>query len=818
MNTLWFDLRYTLRLLARSPGFSALCISVIALALGLALTIYVLVNNQGMKSIPVPNGDRYVAVQFVLKENQQVLWGDRFGSYSVERFFQRSNSYDYIGAASMHGNISLDDGEITESIYGAAISPKLLRLSGVVPLLGRNLHDDDARVGADPVVIIGHDLWQNQYAGRSDIIGVQARIDSVVSTIIGVMPKGFSYPLDHHLWKPLQFPETSIPGENDFYASPIGILKEGISLQEARLEAATIAQELENEFPDDYGGLSATVMPYVYSASTNDWSMMTAVMISAAVAILLLACMNVGNLLLVRANERNQELVIRSALGGTRGRIIQQVLLESFLLCFFGGIIGLTLGSYGADFVRYQTEVVVGSSYLPFWMTFEIDTEAIAIAVIATLSIWLIAGGIPAWSASKIEISSALSASGKGISSKGNGRLSKVLVGTEVVCSFFLLLLSGAFVASVHMNNQADYGFSTENSITGFVLLDHLKFEKPVERSNYFSTLRSVIKSEPGVEDITVTGALPGMRARRVGYSVEDRDLKVDDRYPEQFLIPVARNYFTFMQVDLLEGRQFNSVDNEKSLPVVIVEKGFAKKMWPNESPVGKRLQLNPDEKKYGPDKHWVTIIGVISHIDQGQSNERYKGFTSLYSPIEQTQPKFAHFIIRYAQQPKKFEKPIKRAASRADRDVPLKQLRPLGAALFLNTKILQTLSELFVVIAMIGIVLAGTGIYGVVSRTVFLRTHEMGVRRALGFSDEATLRLFLRQGVIYLLIGAAIGGSGAILATYALTSEFPNLLDTIVLVSLVVSVLMTILVMVACYIPARRIIRLEPAEALRYE
>ena len=818
MSALWFDLRYTLRLLGKSPGFTALCVLVIALALGLALTIYVLVSNQGLKPIPIPNGERYVAHQFIDTKHKQTLWGDRFGPYTVETILQQSNSYEFIGAAFLHGSVTLSDGEITEAPFGTVITPRLLQLTGVVPLMGRNLLDSDALPEAEPVALIGHTLWQNYYAGRKDIIGHRSRVDGKMHTIVGVMPEGFAYPLDHHLWKPLQFPIDSKPGANELYLTPIGILKEGVSIEQATSELETIIANLANEYPDEYKNHSAKVVPYVFSASANNWTTMNAVMLGAAVIILLLACLNVGNLLLVRANERTQELVIRSALGGTRGRIIQQVLMESFVICIAGGALGIWLGTYGAQFIQYQTEVVVGSSYLPFWMAFEISSEMIALAILATLFIWLLAGGIPAWRASNLEINTALSGGGKGVTGKGSNKVAKTLVATEVICSFFLLVLSGAFVSAVHFSNQIDLGVSTENSVTGFVRLEGEKYEQDINKYQYFKNLTTALNDDPRIINATLTSALPGMSFWTTHFTVDDRDLKIKGEYPEQILIPVAANYFQSMDVALVAGRHFSESDNEDSLAVTIVEQSFAEKMWSQQSALGKRIQVNPDKEKYEVDQQWLTIVGVIKHIDQGQSFQRYRSMTSLYLPLAQETPIFSHFVVKFSEQPKQFEKLIKHIASRVDRDIPVKRVRSLGDSLFLNTKILQTLSELFVVVALIALVLAGTGIYGVVSRTVLLRTHEMGIRRSLGFTDSDTIRLFLRQGLFYLLAGALIGGGGAVVASYLLTAEFPNLLDYIFSIVIIITLLMSALVLLACYLPARKMVAMEPAAALHYE
>ena len=818
MNTLWFDLRYTVRLISRSPGFAALCVLVIALALGLALTIYVLVSNQGLKPIPIPNGERYVALQLIDKKSNRTLKGDRFNAHIVQTLQGRSSSYEYLGASRIHGFVTISDGEITESPFGVEIAPRLMQLTSVVPLMGRNLVEGDALPGAEPVALIGHKLWQNYYGGREDIIGHRSRIDARMHTIVGVLPKNFSYPLDHHLWKPLQLPANSLPTEHNFHLTPIGILKPGITIDDANLELAAIMDQLAEEFPDEYGRFSADVVPFVHAASAMDFSTTNTIMIGAGFIILLLACLNVGNLLLVRANERTQELVIRSALGGTRWRIIQQVLLESLLICLAGGALGLWLGFYGAKFVKYQTEVVVGSSYLPFWMSFDIGSDIVLLAIAITLIVWIFAGGVPAWLASQLQINTALNGGGKGVAGKGNSKIAKILVAAEVTCSFFLLVLSGAFVTSVHLANQIDYGVPTENFVTSIISLKGTNYEDDVARYQYLRNLEEELLSQPGIVSVSYTTALPGMGRWQAPYAIEDRDLKAGGNYPRQMPIFVDDDFFQSVGVPLLDGRHFSETDMQGSLGVAIVEQAFVEKMWPGQSALGKRIHINPEGDNGGYLQQWVTIVGVISHIDQGQANGWAKGITSLYMPMSQTAPSWAHMLVQYAEQPRNFQTTIKKAATRVDRDISLRVIRSLEESLFLNTKMLKALSELFVGVAMIALVLAGTGIYGVVSRTVLLRTHEMGIRRALGFTDRGTIRLFLRQGVFYLIVGAALGGGGALITSNLLAAEFPTLLNSIFSITIFITLTMTGLVLGACYIPARKIVSLEPSAALHYE
>jgi predicted permease len=818
VSTLWFDLRFTLRLLGRSPGFAALSVLVIALALALALTIYVLVRNQGIGPLPLPNGERYVALQQVYQDSGRTAYGDQFHTDTLQALLTRARSYEVLGAANMQGSSTLNDGETTESPWGTAISPELMRLTGVEPLMGRSFTEQDSEPGAPLVALVGYDLWQTFFGARPDIVGYRVRIEGEMHTVIGVMPEGFRYPVDHHLWRPLKLPPNSLPGDHSVHYTPIGILKPGVSMAEASREAADIVAELQRQYPDDYENVSAKAIPYVDAASVTDFGVMNVVMLAAGTSILLLACLNVGNLLLVRASERNQEMVIRSALGGTRARIMRQILMESLLISLLGGGLGLWLGTYGARFVQYQTEVVVGSTYLPFWMRFDISTDVLLIAAGATLLIWLLAGGIPAWRASRTQINTVLASGRKGVASRGNSRVSASLVAAEVVFSFFLLVLSGAFVASVNMASGVNFGVPSENTVAAIIVFDEKRYPQASDRLRFIDNLQAKLEAEPGIRHATFTTVLPGMGWWRAAFDLPDLDLQQAGELPQLQGIPISTDYFPNFGLPLLEGRNFAATDTVENLQVAIIDSTMAEHFWPGESALGKRVKINPEETPGRPPTREVTIVGVIAPIDQGQALGRSRGIFNLYHPLAQFTPDFGYMVVRFEQQPKTFEHLIRSVATRVDRDIAITWVRPLSEMMSLNIRILQTLSELFIAVALIALVLAGTGIYGVVSRSVLLRTRDMGIRRALGQTDRDTVRFFLRQGGVFLLFGAVLGGGSAIVAAWLLTSEFPNLLDSMVSIVIIIGVVMIALVLGASYLPARKMVRMEPAVALHYE
>jgi len=468
--------------------------------------------------------------------------------------------------------------------------------------------------------------------------------------------------------------------------------------------------------------------------------------------------------------------------------------------------------------VKYQTEVVVGSSYLPFWMRFDISTDVLLIAASATALIWLLAGGIPAWRASRAQINTVLAGGTKGVASRGNSRVSTLLVAAEVVFSFFLLVLSGAFVASVNMASGVNFGVPAEDTVAALIMFDTKRYQHASDRLRFIENLQAELEADPAIRHATWTTALPGAGGWWAAFDLPDLDLRQLGELPQLQGIPVSTDYFESFGLTPLEGRYFTATDTADNLQVAIIDSTMAERFWPGESALGKRVLINPEEIPGRPPVRDVTIVGVIEPIDQGQALGRSRGVFNLYHPVSQFTPEFGFMVVRFEQQPKTYEYLIRTIATRVDRDIVLSFVRPLDASMSTNIRILQTLSELFVIVALIALVLAGTGIYGVVSRSVLLRTREMGIRRALGQTDRDAVRYFLRQGGVFLLVGAVIGGGGAIAAAWLLTAEFPSLLDSMVSIVIIIGVLMIALVLGASYLPARKMVRMEPAVALHYE
>ena len=811
MSALWYELRYALRLIRESPGFASLCVMIIAMGMGLSIVMYSSIKSAAYEELPVADGDRFVALLTRDRDTRLASAFRTMDAYAFRHVRDNLQGFDSVHAYRT-GPATLSDGSVAERFVAAEVEPTLLAATGAKPALGRSLQASDAQAGSEKVVVLGHHVWRNYYASDPGIVGKPSRINGQLHTVVGVMAQGFKFPVTHDLWLPYRPPVDAQPtGERNL--DVVGVLSASTTVADADRRVRESFTALARQFPAAYGDREAMAVPYVQAFMAN--AMLAVYMLVAAtVTVLVLVSVNVGNLLLVRANERVGELAIRNALGASRARLAQQVLLESLLVCLLGGLLGLCLADLGIQFIR--TEYILsegGASSLPFWIDFRIDAQMILVSAAAVLVMWLIAGGSAAARVVRNDLGAVLESGNPSASAGGNARLGKALVGLEVVLSSFLLIVSGSLVAAVRDAGATDFGTATEGYMTANVSLPAAQYASPRARLEYFRNLEQELGETPGVRGAGLATALPSQAALEVRFNLDDRDLKRENRYPTQGLAWVSTRYFEVMQVELLQGRGFSPEDDAGVDGVVIVDEYFARQMWPGENVVGKRVQVSPDSGG-----EWLRIIGVVPHIIQGQPLRLDNPRTTLYRHIAQATPAAASLAVRVSGEPVSLLPAIRRAAKAADQLVPLEDEQPLEDLIRSSIGAVRVLSQVFMGVAVVTLLLGATGIFGIVSRAVVVRTPEMGVRRALGLTDRGVRMTFLKEGLWYLGSGITIGGALGVITTNMLADVFTEVMGFLPYVLVAVSLSIGLVILLACHIPATKIVRLEPSAALRYD
>ena len=807
----WYELKYALRLIRKTPGFISLCVTIIAMGMGLSVVMYSVIKSSAYADLPVRNGERFVSILTLEKETRVESAFKTMDEYAFNYLRQNLREFERVHAYRTH-LATLSDGPVAERFSAAEVEPGLLKATGAATFLGRSLQVEDTNLGSENVVVLGYNVWKTYYASDPDVVGKISRINGRLHTIVGVMEEGYEFPVAHELWFPFRIPTNAQPSAvRD--VDVVAVLAPKMEIGDVNHRVQEVFDSMAHEYPEYYGAREAFVVPYVQAFLAN--SMLAIYMlIAVTITVLVLVSINVGSLLVVRANERIHELAIRNALGASRSRLAQHVLLESLIVCAAGGIVGLCLADLGLQVIRAKYILSdTASSFLPFWIDFVVDGQMTLVCTGVVMAMWLVAGGTAAARVIRSDLSEVLEGGNKGSSPSGKGWLGKVLVGLQVVLSSFLLIVSGALVMAIQDAQNTDFGTAIRGYMTANLSLSTAKYDSSQSRADYYGDLHRELSLIPGVKGVAMSSALPSQSAGEVAYNVNDRDLLRDNRYPKQGIAWVSTNYFDVMQVRLVQGRGFSPEDDTHLEGVAIIDEIFAMQMWPGESVIGKRIQIAPEG-----DSEWLRIIGVTPHLIQGQPLGLDKFRTTIYRHVAQSPPRSISVALQVDGEPKSYITEIKLAASRVDREIPVEGARPLDDLIRSSIGAVRFLSQVFMGVAIVTLILGAIGLFGIISRAVVVRTGEMGIRRALGLTEMGVRMTFIREGLWYLVLGMGIGGGLGIVATNMLAGIFTEVMRFLPNVTLVVSISIGFVILLACHIPAGRIVRLEPGVALRYD
>ncbi len=816
MNKLLHDFKFTSRLLAKSPSYTGISVLVLVIGLALYLCVYSLRYNFEFKPLPFEGGDRFVGITTIAEQTDTGYFGNNFDGYAFNYFNERLTTFEHFGAFDME-TTALTDGDYARWFIGARIMPHLLQETGVQPFMGRLLSEEDAIPGAKPVALLRYNIWKNYFAADPNIIGTTTSIGGIRHTIVGVMPKGFDYPNSLQVWLPLDIGNAPEPTAPTLHV--IGKIKEGVSLTDANKELNQILSELINEYPEFYvhaPTAEAISLPQAVMGSSGIRDLMSIV----ANFTLALAILNLASLLFVRALTREKELAVRSAVGASGFQIAKQILLESLLIC----MLGLVLSAVIADVALYYFERVLTDLYntggvtngLPSYVDLTIDWRAFLIAVSTTGFIWLASGLWVAYRAARIDSNSVLAANGKGSNQPVNNWLVRAIISIDVTVSCFLLIVCCLLVFSIVRSYQNDYGTSVENYFTAFITLSDERYPEAEQRLRFLENFHNELSYQAEFENVTFTTTPPGRRGMQASFSLEDRDVSVNQHSPSNALVAIAPNYFDSLEIELLEGRSFSNGDDKNSLPVAIIDEMLANRLWPNESVLGKKLQLKLNGQEFS-----VTLVGTASHAAQGTPYGEYDlKFPIVYLPIKQfTRNRFTVAVklkpsVSYIQA----ERALRESLKRLDREIALQAPLPLEFFTRFQLSFMTIPIQFAVAFVIATLVFAVIGIYGLIARSVMLRTTEVGVRKAVGATKLKILWIFIRQGLIYISLGVVIGGAAALIASNLLTEYFTDILSEAFLAFTTVTLVIGALVLLASYLPARKALALEPGDALRDE
>jgi putative ABC transport system permease protein len=809
MMRLWQDFRFGVRMLGKHPTLSVIAILTFGLGIGLTTTVCSVVNGALFKGLPFEGADRVVALV-----NSNPASNIRRMSVSVHDFAvwrERQTVFQEMGAWTITP-VNLAWGEDHPERFSAGtFSTGVLVILGVKPVLGRIFRAGEDAPGADPVIILGHDVWRDRFNRDPDVLGKTVRANGVNRTIIGVMPERFAFPNREQIWIPLPInPLATKRGEGPNY-NLLARLRDGVTVREANAQAATIAQRLAHEYPESNRDLKSTVMPFTESALGPEIHAILYTMLGAGVGVLLIACVNVSNLLLARISLRMREVAVRIALGAARSRVVMQLLAEVLVLAIAGGALGMLFSAFAMEWFLSA----IAADPPPFWITFEIDLRLMLIVTAVTFGSSILSGIIPALQATRANAVEILKDESRGSTGFRMGRFSGVLVIAEVAGSCCLLIGAALMIKSVVQLKPLTLPFQVEKIFTARINLPRTPYKDSAECIRFYEQLLPRLEQLPGVEAATLSDGLPAAGNGTIAFQVEGKSYSREADYPIAREGIVTPGYFQTFQTRLLQGRDF-SVSDRPGLPAVaIVNTSFARTYFADENPLGRRFRKGRGVAA----NEWLTVVGVVPDmLMQGLGNNDQSP-AGYYIPIAQSDvTNFVSIALRTRGEPSSMAAPVREAVVALDKDLAIYQVLTMREVIRTQSWFYTVFGTFFMAFGCIALFLAIAGLYGVMSFAVSQRTREMGIRMALGARGPQLVQLTMKRGVVQLALGLAIGFLLALLAVSPLEVILYKVdpRDPLVLITVLASLAGAGLL--ASYLPARRVRKINPVIALAVE
>ena len=822
MRTLIQDIRYGFRMLLKNPAMTAVAALTLALGIGANTTIFSAVNGLMLRPLPVANADRLVVF-----DGQAQGAANSFGQFPFPDFqdirSQADGFSDVLGyTLSLAG---MESGGKVEPVLYSYVSSNFFQTLGLKPALGRLIYGAESeKRGTENVVVLGHGYWKKRFNSDPSIVGQQIKMNGHPVTVIGVAPEGFhgTYALvDMQAYLPFGMRTLWITGNKDDYWTKrndgdvklLGILKPGVSRQQAQVSANVVAQRLNKEFPETHKGITYRLYPERLARPdpdpANGMLIVGVLFMVLAGMVLLLACSNVANIVLVRATSRERELAVRTALGAARSRIVRQLLTESLLLAFMGAVLGTVVGVWAT---RLISSIHIAVADIPIRFDFSFDWRVFSFGLAIALITGLLVGLAPAWRAARSDFNQVLHEGSRGILGSGKSRVRSALVIAQVAVSLVLLVVAGLFVRSSQNAEHTYLGFDPHNVLNFTMETRTIGFDK-TRAEQFFHEMEDRVRVLPGVQSVSVAASVPMGYSNQGGHVFAEGQAQASkEAAPTAFYNVVDPAYFTTMRVPLLRGRPLTEQDTDKTPQVAVINEAMAGKLWPGQDPLGKRFSAT------APSGPFIEVVGVTK---QGKYNDPVDTTTMFYyQPIAQNFTSFVTLQLRTAGSPESLIPVVEQQIRSLAPTLPLTDVQTMEQSLGgANGFFLFRMGSRFtVVLGLLGLVLALVGVYSVISYAASQKTHEIGVRMALGAGRGDILKMVLRQGLV--LVGAGVF-AGLVLSFLAgrgigslLVGVSPS--DPVTLIS--VALLLAVVGLVASYIPARRAMNTEPLRALKYE
>ncbi len=838
LDSLRQDLRIGLRVLIKEKGFCALAVTVLAVGICAVATQFSVVNGVMLRGFSFSTADRLMGVRFIDPDPTRVnFFGppNQIFTLDLQEVAANQKSFEAIAGYISGSTVNITYSGVPKRYTGAYVTEDFFKVLGIAPIIGRDFTAADNTAGAEKVTLISHLLWRRDFASNPNIVGTSVRLNGKSATIIGVMPPGFAFPQNEELWVPFYNEFVPRPrnerGAAGQQAAVMALLKRDVSIEQANSEITIFAQRLAKEFPETNARfIAGQVQPLIKNFTPNGLRDLLFAMLAVCALVLLLACANVMNMQFARATLRAKELAIRSSLGATRSRLVRQMLTESLLLASLGAVIGVALSFYAIDLVEAAARNL--QNPIPSYMTFRMDGVVLATVVLVTVLAAVVSGVLPAWMASRAQAVDALKESGRGNTSRAVSLVTRGLVVVQILITCLILVASLLYFQSIVRQQNLNHGYDTRGVLSARMALMDAEYPTADARRQFYDRLVRELRTAPEIEAVALTTRQRMVFPGFARIELEGRDYVEDRDRPFVCYDQVTDGYFATLGIKLTEGRDFTTEDVDIKLPVAIVNTGFARKHFGNESAVGRRFRtVGNNGKLFGP---WRTIVGVVADTRvpppfNVPDLEDYGFFLPYYStPFGPAVPRLAAAqFTTVVVKPRgtaaaTFATPLNRIVNRVDPNLPLYFVDTpanLIDAFLGQNRIIATMFSLFGIVATL---LASVGLYGMMSFSVNQRTQEFGIRMALGADNRRILGMVVRQGGLQFALGlfSGLGLCVAIALAFrqGISTQLVGISPTDPMTYFAVAALLGTVSLIATLVPAFRATRVDPMTALRAE
>ncbi|HEX6716249.1 MAG TPA: ABC transporter permease [Pyrinomonadaceae bacterium] len=833
MNSLFNDLQFGVRMMGRNPVFTLIAVVTLALGIGANTAIFSVVDAVLLRPLPYPEANRLVFLWSTMNALGVPRSTSALPDYHGWR--DRNKSFESLGAF-YYGDFNLSTAnQQPERIQGAYITANLFQVLRISPQRGRLFAPEEEQFGKHRVVLLSDKLWQRRFSRSESVLGSEIRLAGENYTVAGVMPRGMPF-FDNlpevELWAPMAFTKDDNKAtRNNHFINIVGRLNPGVTVAQAQSDGNTVAQAMA-EFDSGDKALGALVVPLQEQISGESRKALL-VLLGAVGFVLLVACVNVANLLLARASARSKELAIRASLGASRARIVRQVIVECLPLALIGGLCGMLLATWGINLIS-----TLLPASLPRGNEIAVNARVLGFTFGLALLTILMFGLLPALQSASTDLRDAMNeGGGPGFGTRKQGRLRRALIVAEVALALVLLVGSGLMLRTFIKLRRVDVGFNARNVVTMRVPLPDAKYPEPLSIKDlrdpaglgFSDQLLARVSTVPGVEAATIATSLPLGAGEEWGkfFSIEGRTATAIEQVPLVRFTLISSDYFRTFGIPVRQGRAFTSNDKSDSQPVAIISETLAKRFFAGESPIGKTIFMGPPEHLLPPDAQGSenrfirrTVVGIVSDVKGRSLNEDPPAL--VYAPLSQYRREGwtngLMLAVQTTTPPETVVSAIREQVRQLDADQPITNVRTMDDLLSRSLSSAKFSLSLLGLFAVLGLLLAAIGIYGVMVTAVTQRTHEIGLRMALGAQGRDVLWLVIRQGMFPVLIGVATGLGAALGLTRLMSTLLFEVSATDPLTLALITVLLTIVALLACYIPARRATKVDPLIALRYE